>query len=215
MTPASEPKKGATRRARDRWRRDASAQPEGSDITIVNEAAEQAEPSQPAVVSESKPRNAKNRSGVGAFVRENPRLIAAIVLFAVGIVLLILGWYGAAYTNILTEQIPYLISGGLLGLGLIIVAGILASSASTERENREMRRDLMRAMTNIASRAPAGGYALAGGARSDSRTVYSVPGGRSYHFAGCPIVEGKQTQSASIAQAMDSGLRSCMLCGTD
>src|SRR5438128_2494785 len=64
-----------------------------------------------------------------AFVRTNARALVALGFFIAGIVLVLLGWYGAAYTNILTEQIPYLISGGLLGLGLIIVAGIMASSA--------------------------------------------------------------------------------------
>jgi hypothetical protein len=211
---ASGPKKGASRRARDRWRRGVAVQ--AAATTEATAVQETVEPSKPEPASAPKARAAKASSGVGAFVRENPRLIGAVVLFGVGIVLVILGWYGAAYTNILTEQIPYLISGGLLGLGLIIVAGILASSASTERENRELRRDLMRAMTTMASRQPVGGgFQISGGARPDARTVFAVAGGRSYHFAGCPIVEGKQTESSSLAEAMSSGLTSCMLCGTD
>jgi hypothetical protein len=41
------------------------------------------------------------------------------VLVPLGFVLVLLGWYGAAHTANLYEQIPYSISGGMLGLGLI------------------------------------------------------------------------------------------------
>jgi hypothetical protein len=39
--------------------------------------------------------------------------------------LVILGWAGAAGTPLLFERIPYLISCGLLGLGLIFCGGFV------------------------------------------------------------------------------------------
>src|SRR3954447_24791823 len=50
--------------------------------------------------------------------------IAGGVLMPLGVILVIIGWYGAAHTTRLFEEIPYLISGGMLG---ICLAGIGAA----------------------------------------------------------------------------------------
>jgi NADH:ubiquinone oxidoreductase subunit 6 (subunit J) len=56
-------------------------------------------------------------------------LLPGAVLLTLGFVLMILGWVGAARTFREIEQIPYLISGGLVGLGLVIVGALLLASA--------------------------------------------------------------------------------------
>jgi hypothetical protein len=161
------------------------------------------------------PRRARaGGSTLARFLRENARMLSAVVLFGTGILLVTLGWYGAARTNILTEQIPYLISGGLLGLGLIVVAGSLVSSVGLERENRELRRQLERAV----ERASAGGQprlTVVASNPGEEATVLVVPGGRSHHVAGCPIVEGKATSELPLAEAVASGYGTCKLCGPD
>src|SRR5207253_7406883 len=110
---------------------------------------ESAADEQPA--AKSRPRA---RADWRAFARTNARALVAVGFFITGIVLLLLGWYGAAHTNILTEQIPYLISGGLLGLGLIIVAGVMAAGASQERSTDDLRREIARALASMNSGAP-------------------------------------------------------------
>jgi hypothetical protein len=47
--------------------------------------------------------------------------VAGAVLVPLGILIVLLGWYGSAHTGFLFEQIPYLISGGMLGLSLVTV----------------------------------------------------------------------------------------------
>jgi 4-amino-4-deoxy-L-arabinose transferase-like glycosyltransferase len=54
-----------------------------------------------------------------------PGALAVVAGFA----LMFLGWYGASHTAREIEQIPYLISGGLMGLGLVMVGALLLSSA--------------------------------------------------------------------------------------
>ena len=56
-------------------------------------------------------------------------LLPGAVLLTLGFALMILGWVGAARTFREIEQIPYLISGGLIGLGLVFVGGLLLASA--------------------------------------------------------------------------------------
>ena len=188
------------------------------DVTDVEPDADAptgTEPSEERVARQSRPAKPK-RSGnkIGAFARENPRLVAALALLVAGIVFVILGWYGAAYTNILTEQIPYLISGGLLGVALIIVAGFLASSASLERENRELRRDLVRAIGSMPAGGSNSGPSLSVAPSNDGQ-VFVVAGGQSFHVAGCPLVEGKDATTLQLRKAIDSGYAACKLCGTD
>jgi hypothetical protein len=46
-------------------------------------------------------------------------------LIPLGIVFIILGWWGASDTVLVDEQMSYLISGGLLGLALVITGACL------------------------------------------------------------------------------------------
>ena len=56
-------------------------------------------------------------------------LVPGAVLVVSGLALMLLGWTGAAHTARQIEQIPYLISGGLVGLSLVILGGLLLASA--------------------------------------------------------------------------------------
>jgi hypothetical protein len=47
------------------------------------------------------------------------------VLLPLGVILVIAGWFGASHTTRLFEEIPCLISGGLLGIALTIVGAAL------------------------------------------------------------------------------------------
>ena len=188
------------------------------DVTDADAATADAETEAPAEEAREEERPAPRPAPTGGsradFVRENARLLISVGLLVVGVVFVILGWYGAANTNILTEQIPYLISGGLLGMALIIVAGFMASSAATERENRELRSDLTRAIGSMGMGHASGGVGLQGGPATDGK-VLIVPGGHSFHQPGCPIVEGKDTSALPLRKAMDEGYATCKLCGSD
>lgn len=55
-------------------------------------------------------------------------LVPGSIAVLLGFNALLLGWLGAARTAREIEQIPYLISGGLVGLALVIVGGLLLVS---------------------------------------------------------------------------------------
>lgn len=148
-----------------------------------------------------------------SFIQAYGSALVPLGLLAAGVVFVMLGWYGAAHTNILTEQIPYLISGGLLGLGLIIVAGIMAVGARSDRETSALRTEIAKlAATANANSAPMGPAAFA----TNGHHVFTVRGGRSYHEPGCPILEGKEgVRELQPAAAVGAGLAPCKLCATD
>lgn len=52
-------------------------------------------------------------------------LLAGLALPALGLVAILLGWWGASGSAYPSEQLPYVISGGLLGVGLIVAGGAL------------------------------------------------------------------------------------------
>jgi hypothetical protein len=66
--------------------------------------------------------------------------IASAVLLPLGLAMVLLGWYGASHTPYLFEQIPYLISGGLLGVGLAVVGAVIYFGSWTARSAAEQRR---------------------------------------------------------------------------
>lgn len=56
-------------------------------------------------------------------------LVPAAVLIAGGVALMYFGWYGAAHTARQIEQLPYVVSGGLMGLAFVLIGSLLLASA--------------------------------------------------------------------------------------
>jgi hypothetical protein len=58
-----------------------------------------------------------------------------------GIATIILGWYGASHSAYLQQEVPYLISGGLLGLALVFAGGVLVLASWHLRSVQEANRN--------------------------------------------------------------------------
>ena len=63
----------------------------------------------------------------------------AVAAFVGGLVALLLGWLGISDALYVVEQLPYLISGGLVGLFLLGLGAVLWISADLRDEWRELR----------------------------------------------------------------------------
>lgn len=75
--------------------------------------------------------------------------VLGMVAIAMGFVCIILGWYGSSHSPYLYEEIPYLISGGLLGVGLVFGGGILIHSAWSLRKIEEDRRNALAIVRSV------------------------------------------------------------------
>jgi len=71
-------------------------------------------------------------------------LVAGSTAMALGFVAIVLGWYGAAHSTYLFQEMPYLISGGLLGVALVAGGGFLFFAAWLVRMIEENRRHARR-----------------------------------------------------------------------
>lgn len=100
-----------------------------------------------------------------------------------GFVLIFLSWNGAASVDRIQSQFPYLISGGLGGLGLIVVGSALII-VETSRGERERLRDEV-AQLRAALAPPAEPERAANG-----KGPY-VRGATSYHRPSCRLLEGR------------------------
>jgi len=82
----------------------------------------------------------------------NPHLLLWISggLMTTGLSIILLGWFGAARSTIVEEQVPYLISGGLLGVALATIGALTLFAhwlTVLVRENR--RQEVIRKQDHI------------------------------------------------------------------
>ena len=75
--------------------------------------------------------------------------ILGMAAIAMGFVCIILGWYGASHSPYLYQEVPYLISGGLLGIALVFGGGILIASAWSLRKIEEDRRNALAIVRSV------------------------------------------------------------------
>lgn len=103
-------------------------------------------------------------NGVAPLRNNNVQLLqvvlfwAGAILLPLGLVVIVLGWYGAANTPYQYDQLSYLVSGGLLGLGLTFAGGFLyfgawlARIADDNRESSKRLADTLLVLADITSR---------------------------------------------------------------
>ncbi|HUC37604.1 MAG TPA: hypothetical protein VMR97_10835 [Acidimicrobiales bacterium] len=58
-------------------------------------------------------------------LRNTWQIVAGSILVPLGIVLILIAWYGSAHTPYVQQQIPYLVSGSFAGLGCMLLGGLL------------------------------------------------------------------------------------------
>ena len=66
------------------------------------------------------------------------RRTAGALVAAAGIVALILGWGGVSDAPVLSAQLPYIVSGGLIGLGLLGIGLTMVVESALGRERRRL-----------------------------------------------------------------------------
>jgi len=154
---------------------------------------------------------------------ERSLFAAGGALAVAGVLCVLVGWEGTSRTVLVAGQIPYLVSGGLLGLGLIFLGGFLYFGhwmALMVRENRERsaedRNDLARIREHLdhlnetlAGLAGVLQRAAASDPGSRSAGLVATPSGTMMHRPDCAAVAGRGNLRPV---SMSDGLRPCGLC---
>lgn len=145
------------------------------------------------------------------------QLIAGAVLAVIGLIAILLGWYGAANTGFAFEQMPYLISGGLLGVALVFLGGFVYFAYWITRLVRESRAQSERAAEildriaeNLNGSAPRSGRSLRPIAGAGNGTFVATRKGNLFHRPDCTVVAGRRNLRKVTASTR--GVEPCGIC---
>ena len=143
--------------------------------------------------------------------------VTGAVLMPLGIIAIFLGWYGTAHSHYSYDQATYLISGGILGLGLVFLGGFLyfgawlAKVAADQRESARQLADTMLVLADLVSRQPSGGTAMATATIADAGAVPVIAGnGSTVHRRDCALIAHRD--DLRVLTGTETGLGICRVC---
>jgi hypothetical protein len=140
-------------------------------------------------------------------------LTVGALCLPIGIVTIILGWYGAAHTGHLYEQNDYLISGGLLGLGLIFIGGFLYFGSWMARQARATEagtQQTVQALVRLEQKLTALGATSDGSPSRPASLFVVTEHGSMLHRPSCPVVVGKSVRVLDLPDT--SRYQPCTIC---
>ena len=143
-------------------------------------------------------------------------MIAGAALVIIGLPVIVLGWYGASRTPYVFEQLPYLISGGLLGLALAVVGGLFYFAYWMTRQIHETRRqsDQMRAqlegIRDLLAKGVIATTAEKAHAVGNGSSLVATMKGTMFHKPDCVVVAGREDLRTVDPSA--PGLEPCKIC---
>jgi hypothetical protein len=149
--------------------------------------------------------------------------VAGGVLMPLGVVLVLVGWYGASHTTRLFEEIPYLISGGMLGIVLSAIGAALYFGYWLTRlvaGDRQIVEVLSRIEARLDASERDGGGGTVGGARPGGAagaagagaTFVATRTGTMFHRPECPVVADRPEKELRRITLPVSGMAPCKLC---
>jgi len=153
-------------------------------------------------------------------------LVLGGVAMPAGLLVIIVGWYGAAHTFRTYAQLDYLISGGLLGLGLVVFGGfcyfaywltrMVQLLRAAQTQDRQSLDALERISAQLAQLAPqaAAGAGVSGitpvPPRGATAGLVATLHGTMVHLPTCPVVaDNPDLRPASLG---DPNLTPCQIC---
>lgn len=149
----------------------------------------------------------------------------AVGLIVAGFVVIALGWYGAARLDYPQGQIPYVISGGLSGLGLVGAGLTLVIVMESRRDRALLGAKLDAVLDALHGRSTIVPAVAPGGADGDETIAIGVPaaadmtegmvvaGRTAYHRPSCHLLEGRtDLPLLSFEEAEDQDLTPCRIC---
>lgn len=167
--------------------------------------------------------------GAEVVLSERILMVVGGVVAPLGLLVILIGWYGAARTGLLFEQVPYLISGGLFGLALVFLGAFfyfahwLTELVKEHRSQSAAVVDAIRAVearladlaalgvvgpTANGSVSPAGAV-TAGPSGGETVELVATARGTMAHLPSCAVVASK-TDLRRVGDG--AGLERCRLC---
>ena len=149
------------------------------------------------------------------------RPVLGWVLAGAGAITLLVGWFGVSGESLTAKQLPYLVSAGLAGIALFIMAAVFLATDDVRRQfdrigNLERKVDDLYGLFVADLSAPDERVTRPSAPatpRAATRELLALPAGSSYHRSDCALVTGKsQVAVVTTADIGARGLRPCRVC---
>jgi hypothetical protein len=155
----------------------------------------------------------RGKSGGGGM--ERWLMIVGAGLVVVGIPVIVLGWYGASRTPYVFEQLPYVISGGMLGLALAVVGGLFYFAYWITRQIQETRRQsdqTQQSLSEIKDLLAKGVIATTAekAHATGNGSFVATEKGTMFHKSDCVVVQGRD--DLRTVEPDRDGLEPCKIC---
>jgi hypothetical protein len=137
-----------------------------------------------------------------------------ILYCLVGLFLIFLGWNGAASYDRVQAQIPYVISGGLAGLALVVIGAAMIINAGHRADRAALTATLEELRDALAQGFESEVAATTAAAVAAPTTGAGVlAGADAYHRPDCKLVAGQSGLTPMTAEAArQRGLEPCRIC---
>ena len=166
------------------------------------------------------------------WVGRSVRPYAGWVLVALGALAILLGYLGVSRESLVAKQLPYLISGGIFGLGLVALGAYYLMTEDLRRDSGRLdrlERMVLELHAVLLARADAPsaetiaysvnlleGRATANGSTPDADQavqVVALPDSQRYHRSDCRMVYGKSgLEEVSANTIRRRNLQPCSMC---
>lgn len=144
------------------------------------------------------------------------RPVLGWVLVGLGALALLLGYLGVSREVLVAKQLPFLVSGGLLGIALIVMGAMFLGTEDIRRDSGRLDRletMIMELHVALLARPDAPDTAATTTSSNGHPGYVALPGGVSFHREGCPMLAGKDSAvPLALESATAKGLVPCPLC---
>jgi hypothetical protein len=161
----------------------------------------------------------------GLDLRNTWQVVAGAVLLPLGVAVILLGWAGAAHGRVDQQQIPYVISGGLLGLASVMggcfffwahwLYRIYDQADLHHQAAMREQAELTRALLEALRQQPVAGAetAAAVGSHNGASPMYvATPSGTNFHTPTCPIVASRSSTVHPVSVEDVAHMKPCRIC---
>jgi hypothetical protein len=134
-------------------------------------------------------------------------------LCLLGFLIIFLGWNGAGSHNYVPAQFPYLISGGIAGLAVVVIGAAMLVVQNQRADRARVEAVLERLVAAVELQSGSAGAAGAAAGVVGGLGGYVVAGTTSYHQVDCGLPEAREeARVVPLEDIRTSGLEPCRVC---
>ena len=190
---------------------------------------------EPAAAEDRLPGRLRRLRPANLDMRNTWPILAGAILLPLGLAFIVLAWSGAAHGRVDQQQIPYLVSGGIGGLALVMIGcffywahwlyRIYDQADLHHQEALQEQREMMRALIDALA---AGGTNRFGGSESEpqhgatapvsangaagARVFVATQTGTNFHTAACPMVANRGGGLRTVTEGEAEQMKPCRVC---